>query len=79
MERYSVCTELSNLRIEIKGFAGNSKMIMIIRTKIYTVLIRFKATLLKPEVVSFGGYSTILDYRPLTLHCFLRPGIEAMV
>ena len=34
MECYSVCTELSNLQIEIKGFA-----------KIYTVLIQFKATL----------------------------------
>ncbi len=26
-----------------------------------------------------GGKSTILDYRPLKLHCFLQPGIEAMV
>ena len=26
-----------------------------------------------------GGYSTVLDYRPLKLRCFLRPGIEAMI
>ena len=26
-----------------------------------------------------GGDSTVLDYRPLKLHCFLRPGIEAVV
>ena len=26
-----------------------------------------------------GGYSTILDYRLLKLHCFLQPGIEAVV
>ncbi len=26
-----------------------------------------------------GGYSTVLEYRPLKLHCFLRPGIKAVV
>ncbi len=26
-----------------------------------------------------GDYATILDYRPLKLHCFLRPGIKAVV
>ncbi len=31
------------------------------------------------ELHLIGDYSTVLDYRPLKLHCFLRPGIEAMV
>ncbi len=26
-----------------------------------------------------GGYSSVLDYRPLKLRCFLQPGIEAVV